>query len=191
MDLDLPELHARALQATRKIIAGLGTEQWDARVETANTTVRTLVNHVVGENFEVEPLVAGQSKEQVRARAQRDALGDDPLAAYDRSAASAAAAFRAPGALETLCQAGATGASMSGAAYCGNRFVDVLVHGWEIAKVTGQDTRLDPALAESARTVIEPDIRMLRENGVIRAELEVPTDADSQTHLLALFGFRS
>jgi hypothetical protein len=52
-----------------------------------------------------------------------------------------------------------------------------------------QDTRLDPELAESARQVIEPEIRMLREKGITREQLEVPAGTSSQTQLLALFGF--
>jgi hypothetical protein len=58
-----------------------------------------------------------------------------------------------------------------------------------VAKATGQDTRLDPRLAGAARSIIEPKIRMLAENGVIRDAVVVPPDADDQTHLLALFGF--
>jgi uncharacterized protein (TIGR03086 family) len=190
MDLDLPELHARALAATARVVAGLGAEEWDVRVETAHTTVRKLVNHMVSENSQVAPVLAGESVDAVREHTKGDLLGDDGAAAFERSATSAAAAFRAPGALEASYPMGPAGAAMQGFDYCGNRFVDVLVHGWEIANVTGQDTQLDPELAESARVVIEPSIRALRENGVIAAQIEVPDGASSQTRLLAFFGFR-
>jgi uncharacterized protein (TIGR03086 family) len=187
--LDVPELHARALDATRRVVVGVGPDQWDVRVETAGTDVRRLVNHVVGGNWEVEPVVGGEPLAEVRARYRGDVLGDDPVVAYDQSAASAAAAFRAPGAMTTPCDMDGSGCPRPGSDYCGNRFVDVLVHGWEIAKVTGQDTRLDPELAESARLVIEPEILALRANGTIQGPLEVPEDAGAQTRLLALFGF--
>jgi uncharacterized protein (TIGR03086 family) len=78
---------------------------------------------------------------------------------------------------------------MLGSALCVNRFVDLLVHGWEVANVTGQDTRLDPELAGAARVAIEPDIVKLREKGIIRSAIEVPADANEQTRLLAFFGF--
>jgi uncharacterized protein (TIGR03086 family) len=190
MELDFPELHSRALDATRRIVSGVGDDQWTTRVETSNTDVRTLVNHFVSESYWVEPLLSGETFEQVGKRYSGDVLGEDPIASYDRSAASAAAAFRAPGALEKPCHLRASEPPLLGSALCVNRFVDVLVHGWEVANATGQDTRLDPELAEAARVGIEPDIVKLREKGIIRGALDVPADASSQTKLLAFFGFK-
>jgi len=189
IDLGLPDLYAQALEVTRGVVARLGPDQWGTRVETAGTDVRRLVNHIVSGNLEVPPLVAGESLREVRARYGGDLLEDDPLGAYEPAAAIAVTAFRAPGALEAPCDMDGSGSSRPGSDYCANRFVDVLVHGWEIAKVTGQDTRLDQELAESARAVIEPEILMLRKNGIIKDQLHVPEDADPQTRLLALFGF--
>jgi uncharacterized protein (TIGR03086 family) len=191
MDLDLLELHTRALESTRRILAGITADQWGRWIETAHTDVRTLTNHLVTENSWVAVLLDGHTMEAARERfsVMADPAGDDPLAAYDRSAASADAAFRAPGALRTECRVPPSGATSVGAEYCGTRFVDVLVHGWEIAKVTGQSTRLDPTLAAAAHTVIEPQIRALFEQGVIRAPLDVGADSDAQARFLALFGF--
>lgn len=189
MELDLPELHTRALSETRRIVAGVGTDQWVARVDTSKTDVRTLVNHFVSENYWVEPILAGEPPEQVRKRISGDVLGEDPLASYDRSAIGAADAFRAPGAMEKPCQLKPAEPPVPGSAFCVNRFVDLVVHGWEIANATGQDTRLDPELAEAARASIEPEIMKLRKEGIIRDALEVPADASSQTKLLAFFGY--
>jgi uncharacterized protein (TIGR03086 family) len=189
MELDLPELHVRALEETRRIVAGLGPDQWAARVDTSNTDVRTLVNHFVSENYWVEPILSGETYEQVGPRFSGDVLGDDPLASYDRAATSAAAAFRTPGAMERPCHMRPNEPPILGSALCVNRFVDMLVHGWEVAQVTGQETHLDPELAEAARVAIEPDILKLREKGIIRSAVEVPDDASSQTKLLAFFGF--
>jgi uncharacterized protein (TIGR03086 family) len=190
MELELPELHECALDATAKVVGGLGPEHWDVWLDTANTTVRKLVNHMVSENTQVPLVLAGEPIDAVRARTKGDMLGDDAAAAFERSASGAAAAFRAPGSLDASYPMGPAGATMTGTQYCGNRFVDILVHGWEVANKTGQDTRLDPELAEAARVVIEPSIRALRENGVIAAQVDVPDDASAQTRLLAFFGFR-
>src|ERR1700728_2531228 len=146
MEPELPELHARALDATRKIVAGVGVEQWQTRVETSKTDVRTLVNHFVSENYSVEPLLSGEPFEQVSKRYSGDVLGDDPVASYDRSAESAAAAFRLSGALEKSYQMRPSDPPMPGSAFCVNRFVDIVVHGWEVANVTGQETILEPEL---------------------------------------------
>jgi uncharacterized protein (TIGR03086 family) len=187
-EIDLPELHARALDATTKVVAGVGVDQWDTFMETANTTVRMLVGHMVGENSQVTTILSGQPVEPYRGPAVAALLGDDPKAAWDRAAASAVAAFRTPGALDATCPVNPA-APMSGVDYCGNRFVDVLVHGWEVANVTGQDTRLPPDLAEAARAVIEPSILKLRADGIIKEAISVPDDASAQTRLLSYFGF--
>ena len=100
MAIELPEAHARALDATRAVVAGVTSDQWHARSVCDGWDVRELVNHVVAGNWWVAPLVEGQTIEQVGDRYDGDVLGDDPLAAYDASVPSAAAAFRAPGAME-------------------------------------------------------------------------------------------
>jgi uncharacterized protein (TIGR03086 family) len=185
---DLPELHARAIGATTKVVAGVAPDQWDARIETAGTTVRMLVGHMVGESSQVESILAGRPVEPYRGAAVAELLGDDPLAAWERATGSAVEAFRRPGALEATCPV-VPSAPVRGDDYCGNRFVDVLVHGWEVANATGQDTRLDPELAGAARAVIEPSILKLRADGIIKDAILVPEGASEQTRLLAYFGF--
>jgi uncharacterized protein (TIGR03086 family) len=74
--------------------------------------------------------------------------------------------------------------------YCGHRFLDVLIHGWDVATSTGQDTALDPELVEACIAVIEPQLDMLVGSGAFGTPLEVPDDADSQTRLLAMLGRR-
>jgi hypothetical protein len=57
-----------------------------------------------------------------------------------------------------------------------------------VAKATGQDTSLDPALVATAWEVITPQIDLLRGSGMFGSELDVPDDADPQTRLLAALG---
>ncbi len=89
-----------------------------------------------------------------------DLLGDDPLAAYDASAAAAAAVFRAPGAMDAPCAV--SYGPVPGSIYCGHRFLDVLIHGWDIARSTGQDTSLPPDLVDACWEMLEPQLEQLR-----------------------------
>lgn len=184
----LPALHAQAIESTRRFVAGVG-EQWDARVQTSACDVRTLVGHFVRESYWVEPVMAGEPPDLVLGRYSGDILGDDPVAAYADATSRSAAAFDRPGAMEALCRPPGRPAPVSGAEFCRDRFVDLVVHGWEIAKATGQDSRLDPDLAESARAAIAPRIAKLRADGIIKDALAVVEDADAQTRLLAFFGY--
>ena len=59
MDVDLPEVHARALDHARRSVAGVGDHQWRAPSDCEPWTVRELVNHVVTGNYWATELCAG------------------------------------------------------------------------------------------------------------------------------------
>jgi uncharacterized protein (TIGR03086 family) len=188
MDVDLPEVHARSLDHARRAVGGVGAEQWDAPSDCAPWTVRELVNHVVTGNYWAAELGSGFTIEQVGDRLDGDVLGTDPLRAYDDSSLVAAAVFRAPGAMERPCAV--SYGPVPGEVYCGHRFLDVLVHGWDVATSTGQDTTLDVDLVEACLAVIEPQIDMLVASGAFGTRLDVPEGSSSQTRLLGLLGRR-
>ena len=187
-DLDLPELHARALEVTGRLVAGIGPDQWNAPTPCEGWDVRTLMNHVVSGNWWAEELAGGKTIEEVGDRLDGDVLGDDPVDAYNRSAKAAAAAFRAPGAMEAPCAV--SYGPVPGAVYAGHRFIDVLIHGWDLAKGTGQDTTLDPELVAACAAVVEPQADLLRGSGAFDKDVVAPDDADPQTRLLAALGRR-
>jgi uncharacterized protein (TIGR03086 family) len=186
MDVDLPEVHARSLDHARRSMAGIGADQWELISDCDDWTVRELVNHVVTGNYWAAELGSGLTIEQVGDRLDGDVLGTDPLRAYDDSALVAAAVFRAPGAMERPCAV--SYGPVPGSVYCGHRFLDVLVHGWDVAISTGQDTTLDVDLVEACLEVIEPQIDMLVSSGAFGTRIDVPEGSSSQTKLLGLLG---
>lgn len=185
----LPELHERALTSTRSYVAGVKPGQWHDPTPCAEYDVRTLVNHVVSGNFWVAPLVGGSSIADVGDKYDGDVLGDDPLAMYDQSAGEAGAAFKAPGAMEA--SVAVSYGPVPGEVYAGHRYLDVLIHGWDLAKATGQDTTLDPELVDACRQVVEPQKDLLAGSGMFGTHVDVPANADPQTELLALLGRRA
>ena len=78
----------------------------------------------------------------------------------------------------------------SGADYAGQLFMDLLIHGWDIARGTGQDTRLDPELVARCLPIADALTRQFRTAGVFGEDLPVMDGADQQTKLLALVGRR-
>jgi uncharacterized protein (TIGR03086 family) len=75
-----------------------------------------------------------------------------------------------------------------GSVYAGHRFIDVLIHGWDLAVATHQNTRMDPGLVEACFAVLEPQLGQLQASGAFGTEVAVPADADPQTRLLAVLG---
>ena len=188
MPVDLPEVHARALVATRAFVAGIGADRLDDRSVDEEWSVRELLNHVVSGNLWVPELVGGRTIDEVGTRLDGDVLGSDPLTAYDSSAEVAATAFRESGAMDR--PVAVSYGPVPGAVYCGHRFMDVLIHGWDLAASTGQDTTLDRDLVEACWEVVEPQRGELAATGAFGTHVEVGPDADRQTTLLAVLGRR-
>ena len=186
MALGLPQLHERALASTRAYVANVKSDQLSDPTPCEDYDVRALLNHVISGNLWVAPLVEGQTIEQVGDRFDGDVVGDDPLAAYDASAKSAAAAFNGPGAMEA--PVAVSYGPVPGEIYAGHRLIDVVIHGWDLAKATGQDTTLDPELVTACRQVVEPQAELLAGSGMFGTTQDVPSSAGAQTKLLAMLG---
>ena len=184
---DLSDLHRRALAATERIVAGIRPDQWRRPTPCADWDARTVLNHIVSENLWVPELMAGKTIEEVGDHFEGDVLGQDPLPAYRASAQAAAEAFATPGALRR--PVAVSYGPVPGSVYAGHRFLDVLIHGWDLASGTDQDTRLDPELVKALwELVVEPERAGLQQSGVFGAPVPTAADADLQTRLLGALG---
>ena len=73
----------------------------------------------------------------------------------------------------------------------GHRFIDVLIHGWDVAKATGQDTTLPNDLVQACIEVVRPQEELLAGSGAFSTDVQAPSGADAQTQLLAMLGRRA
>jgi uncharacterized protein (TIGR03086 family) len=183
---DIAELHAQALDQTGRVVAGIRPDQWQADTPCDGWDVHALLNHLVAGNLLAAELGAGATIAEVGDRLDGDVLGADPAASYAASAAAAAAVFRRPGALDAPCAV--SYGPVPGSVYAGHRFLDVFVHGWDLAAASGQDPELDPGLIKACRDVIEPQVAAFRAAGVLGDEQPVPADATGQQRFLAMLG---
>jgi uncharacterized protein (TIGR03086 family) len=181
-------LHRRALASTRTFVAGIASDQWADPTPCDGWDVRALVNHVVAGNLWAAELATGHTIDEVGDLFDGDQLGDSPIEAYDQSAEVAARAFEAPGALDAPCAV--SYGPVPGAVYAGHRFIDVLIHGWDIATATGQPTTLDPQLVEACRDVIAPQLAGFQASGMFGSPAGEADASDPQTQLLQSLGRR-
>jgi uncharacterized protein (TIGR03086 family) len=184
--MDLPQIHERALSATATLVDGVAARQMDLPTPCDGWSVRELLNHIVGGNYWAAELAAGKTIDEVGDRLDGDTLGDDPSAAYRASAEAAAAAFNAPGAMDAPCAV--SYGPVPGSVYCGHRIVDVAIHGWDLAKATGQDTTIDPELVDAVAAIVAPQVDLLSGSGMFGTTVVVAADADAQTRLLSQLG---
>jgi uncharacterized protein (TIGR03086 family) len=184
--MDLPQIHERALSATATLVDGVAARQMDLPTPCDGWSVRELLNHIVGGNFWAAELAAGKTIDEVGDRLDGDMLGDNPSAAYRASAEVAAAAFNAPGAMDAPCAV--SYGPVPGSVSSGHRIVDVAIHGWDLAKATGQDTTLDPELVDAVAAIVAPQVDLLSGSGMFGTTVVVAADADAQTRLLSQLG---
>ncbi|WP_250213578.1 TIGR03086 family metal-binding protein [Acrocarpospora catenulata] len=184
--MDAQEMYARALHGFADRVHEVGSEQWSLPTPCTEWNVRDLVNHLTGENRWIPPILAGMTIADVGHALDGDLLGDDPVRAFDDSAEEALAAARQPGVLDHTVHL--SFGDVPGTEYAMQLSADFLIHTWDLAKATGGDTHLDPALVDACLTWFPEEEDAYRSSGVIGDRVDVPPDADHQTQLLAAFG---
>jgi uncharacterized protein (TIGR03086 family) len=65
---------------------------------------------------------------------------------------------------------------------------DLVVHGWDLARATGQDETIDPVEVDGIMAFAEPMGDTMGENGVTGPAVSVPDDAPKQDRMLGLLG---
>lgn len=180
------ELYVRAMVATRRYLDAVRADQWHAPTPCSEWDVRQIANHLIGENLWAGELFRGRTIGEVGASLDGDLAGDDPAAAYRTSVDVADRAVSAPGAMEATCHL--SFGDYPGSDYAAQLFMDTVIHGWDVARATGQDTRIEPELAAVCLPVAERLTSQFRAAGVFGEDLPVESDADPQTRLLALVG---
>lgn len=180
------ELYVKAMAATRRYVDAVRAEQWHAPTPCSAWDVTQVTSHLVGENLWAGELYRGRTIEQVGSALEGDLAGDDPAAAYRVSVTTATQAVTAPGAMDTTCHL--SFGDTPGAEYAEQLLLDTVIHGWDVATATGQDTRLDPDLVAACLPIAEQLTSRFRSAGVFGEDLPVAADADPQTRLLAMLG---
>jgi uncharacterized protein (TIGR03086 family) len=182
--MDVVEAYRRTVDAWQAKVDAVGTQQWADSTPCTEWSVRDLVNHVVGEELWAVPLFEGSTIEEVGDQFDGDVLGVDPTASA-RAAASAARDVLA----EIVAEGGKVHLSYGdedAAEYAWQLTADHLIHGWDLAKGTGQDPAMDPALVKVVAEWFAGREQLYRDSGAI-ADRATMT-GDPQSDLLAAFG---
>lgn len=182
--MDLAALHQRTVRVWLDYVDGVAADQWDKPTPCSDWDVRGLVNHVVGEDLWTVPLLGGSTIADVGDRFDGDVLGAEPTTTA-REAGRAAAdsvAGRIP--------AGGTVALSYGEEsvdnYVSQLAADHLIHGWDLAVATGQDTTLDPDLVAQVGSWFAGWEAAYRQGGAVAGRAR--RSDDPQEDLLLGFG---
>ena len=172
------------LANTTRLVQGIAPEQWDNATPCQKWTVKELVNHTAGvmSNF-----MNGAMGKPPAGDPDDFDLGADPGAAMIKLSAENVAAWKERGELDSVIDLGQI--EFPGAVAININLLDSYVHGWDIAKATGQDATLDPEvctnLLEFAGQIVPATPR---EGDNFHAVVETADDASPQDRLLAYLG---
>src|SRR4051794_10829577 len=174
MEMGILEAYRQASAWTNEKVAG-AVNQLDAPTPCEEWDVRTVLNHMLDTQRYFIRSVRGEDAAPP-SRTPPPVLSDDPVADFERSRSEAIAAFSAPGVEEK--------ARMS----VGIAFSDQLLHGWDLARATGQDATMPDGLAQTAYETIHGHLTGEQRKGVFGPEIDAPPDASMQDKLLAYTG---
>ena len=181
---------ARALQAaltnTTRLVQGIGADQWDQQTPCEKWNVRQLVTHTAGVMANFTNAAAGQP---IAGDPDDFELGDDPGATLAELSARNVAAWQERGELDSVVKLGDN--EFPGMVGITINTLDAYVHGWDIAKATGQAAELDAELCDGllgfARQVVPATPR---DGDNFHPVVDVAAGADVQDQLLAYLGRR-
>jgi uncharacterized protein (TIGR03086 family) len=179
-----------ACTSTEQILEGVTAAQYRLPTPCTDWDVRDLVNHLLG-TLALGAALLGDVPPTVNMAPgglpDRELAADDPVKAYRVGADELLAAAGG----DALMRPHTTPlGDMPGGILGGFTTLDIAVHGWDLARATGQPARLDDALAEAvlafARQTISDDTRAPR----IGPAIAVGAGAPVTDQLVAFLGRR-
>jgi uncharacterized protein (TIGR03086 family) len=177
-----------ACASTERFVERLTPAQYGLATPCTKWDVRDLLNHLLATLALGQALLADEPPTVDAGPGElpsADLVGDDPLAAYRAGVDSLLAAAGG----DALQRSHKTPlGDMPGPLLGGFTTLDVLVHGWDLAKATGQPATLDPGLAESVLAFAHQAITDESRQARIGPALPVPGGAPVTDRLVAFLG---
>ena len=173
MTSDMLDLYRQAGEWAGARVAG--ATDLDAPTPCSEWRLRDLLNHMLETQHYFASSARGEGASPPGPTPPA-LLSDDPTADLERARRDVVQAFSAEGAVEK------TGPAL------GIAFADQLLHGWDVARATGQDATMPEGLAAAAYNHIHGRFTDEQRKGVFDPEVHVPADATPQQRLLAYTG---
>jgi uncharacterized protein (TIGR03086 family) len=148
----------------------------DRETDCEGWDVRSLLNHMLDTQRYFTGAASGKAVPPPSPTPPSLLDDADPVATFEQSRSELLRAFSAPGVVEN------TGPLL------GIAFADQLLHGWDLARATGQDPSMPAGLPDAAYRAIHGRFTDEQRVGVFKPEVPVPPDAPPQEKLLAYTG---
>lgn len=182
--MDIRALHREAVDTFTAHLEGASPDRWGSPTPCGEWDVRQLVNHVVGEQRWIPPLLGGSTVAEVGDALDGDLLGDDPIAAWRAAIGPAQDAVEATP-LDQVVHL--SFADVPAEEYLRQLTADYVIHAWDLAHATGQAESIPADVVEPIATWFETAEDLYRAAGAIGPRVDV-TSPDPFAVLLGRFG---
>ena len=173
------ELYEGAMKQTRSYLVGTKASQLNDSTPCTEWNVQALIDHIVGASGMFYTALSGNSSAEQKP-------GSGNLESFDAISAKVLEAARVPGTMEKNVPSPV--GEMPGGQFLTFAFMDTLIHGWDLAKATGQNTQLNTNLAETCYGIFGGQGEMLRSTGQFGPEVKVSDNSSPQDKLLGVLG---
>jgi uncharacterized protein (TIGR03086 family) len=180
----------RLFDAVQRLVDGIKPDQWTNPTPCADWNVRQVLQHVTNGNVIFAKLATGERAPGPITPEERavDWLGADPAAGFRATGKAMHDAFLTPGFLEGRHETPVMG-EQSGTTMVHMRMNELLIHGWDLARGTGQPADLPEDLAEGALTLWQTRLADRPRQGMpFDAPKPVADDAPAIDRLAAFLG---
>ena len=179
------ELYQAAVDSLRPIIAAVRTDQMDLPTPCSEWNVRHIINHHLKVAECTLSLLAGTGFVNPMD-VDHPLPSEGAPAAFEAATSAVLEAVKAPGAAELVIETPIM--AMTPDQLLMQVFADLMIHKWDLAKATGQDTAMDAGLAEICYNLMDSQIEGGRQMGMFGPAVVVREDASVQDKLLGLTG---
>lgn len=179
---EIADRYRRLSAAFTDKVAGVPEDRWDAPSPCDGWTARDVVRHVVDTHGTFLGLVG-------RRLPELPSVDDDPLAAWTGARDVVQADLDDP-VLAGAGYEGSFGPSTFEQAVDGFLGFDQVLHGWDLARATGQDETIPPDEIERISALVARMGDALHRPGVCGPAIEPSPGDDDQTRLLLAVGRR-
>ena len=183
---ELIEMLSRAVGPTHQVVANIRKDQLEDPTPCAEWNVSAVLDHLIGGCI---TFAAGVRGEVSGAIGESGNLGEDHVESFRTASQETLDAVREPGALDKDVKFpwGDTPAPVA----LHLALADMTIHGWDLAKATGQDFQPEEDIAEAVygfmSTAMEPSGQMPR-GTAFGPPVEVGADASAVDRMLAYGG---
>ncbi len=184
----------KAAQCAHRIIAGVRQDQGNDATPCTEWNVRQVMNHIIGGAEVLAGSLEGNMPQGVGGVSPNSSYSHETdvsrlAAAYANETARAVNAAQQPGAM----QATTPGGMMTVPQFLVAMATDHIIHGWDLARATGQDETLDADVVQASYAMMTSPqgsmfVDMGRQMGFVGPAVNVAGDAGVQDKLLAHMG---